>query len=128
MAIYPCRSAYTADNETIEGIRSSLEEIQENEKTLDDEEQYSPLEQDDTVDEFPETSEGEPVDPGPINVEFEPFPQEIAEEIRRLREQENELAWTYDYIPTTLDEQLHAVDQYGIRIQRTTRPPYIHPA
>ena len=37
------------------------------------------------------------------------------------------MAWTYDYIPTTLDEQLHAVDQYGIRIQRTTRPPYIHP-
>ena len=37
------------------------------------------------------------------------------------------MAWTYDYIPTEMDGQLHVVDQYGIRIQRTTRPPYIHP-
>ena len=38
VTVYPCRSAYTADNETIEGIRSSLEEIKENENAEDEEE------------------------------------------------------------------------------------------
>ena len=76
---------------------------------------------------FPDTSEGEPTPSGPKHVDCEPFPQDIADEITRLREQERELAWTYDYIPTELDKSFHAIDQYGVRIQRTTRPPYISP-
>ena len=94
---------------------------------MDDEDEHVSQGQGALVDEFPDMSEGEPASSGPRNVEFEPFPQDMADEVRRLREQESELAWTYDYIPTSLDEQFHAVDQYGIRIQRTTRPPYIHP-
>ena len=125
--MYPCRSAYTADNETIEGIRSSLEEMKENENAEDEEETRETFRREEIDDDFPDTSEGEPTQSGPKHVDCEPFPQEVVDENTRLREQERELAWTYDYIPTELDKSFHAIDQYGVRIQRTTRPPYISP-
>ena len=33
----------------------------------------------------------------------------------------------FDYVPTSIDEQGHALDHFGICIQKTTRPPYISP-
>ena len=44
-----------------------------------------------------------------------------------MRKKEDDLAWTYDYIPTSVGDHGNALDQYGVRIQRATRPPYIHP-
>ena len=58
--VYPCRVAYAADNETVEGIRSSLQEIEDNEKMEEEEEERVQIPRDDPIDEFPDTSEGEP--------------------------------------------------------------------
>ena len=62
---------------------------------------------------------------GPQSVEFEPFPQDVSCELMRLQKEEEELARTFDYAPTSVDAQSHAVDQFGIRTQKTTMPPYI---
>ena len=83
VTVYPCRLAYMADNETIEGIRSSLEEMKENENAEDEEETRETFRREEIDDDFLDTSEGEPTQSGPKHVECEPFPQEIADEITR---------------------------------------------
>ena len=45
----------------------------------------------------------------------------------RLQKEEEETAQTFDYVPTSVDRRGHVVDQFGIRIQKTTRPPYVSP-
>ena len=64
---------------------------------------------------------------GPLSVEFEPFPQDVFDQLTRLLKEEEETTQIFDYVPTSVDEQGHAVDQFGIRIQKTTRPPYSSP-
>ena len=49
------------------------------------------------------------------------------DQLTRLLKEEEETAQTFDYVPTSIDEQGHTLDQFGIRIQKTTRPPYISP-
>jgi len=86
---------------------------------------------DDSGDEVAPDEEDIDVDPdvavGPRFVELEPFPQDVFDEFKRLQNEEEEAAQTFDYVPTSVDDQGHGVDQFGIRIQRTTRPPYVPP-
>ena len=94
----------------------------ENDAEVYDDEDESVLGEDDEGAEANVVNDGEFVD-GPRAVEFEPFPQDVADELHALREEEADMARTYDYVPTSVDEHGHALDQFGIRIQRTTRPP-----
>ena len=73
---------------------------------------------DELVDDGDSAAETEVV-PGPRHVEFAPFPQHAADEVAALRKEEDDLAWTYDYIPTSVGDQGHVPDQYGVRIQKT---------
>ena len=75
----------------------------------------------------PDESDTEDVVQVPQNVELAPFPQDVADELEKARKLEDELAWVYDYISTGVGGHGHALDQYGVRIQKTSRPPYVHP-
>ena len=82
---------------------------------------------DEEVDVDPDVADGEEIVVGPRFVELEPFPQDVFDEFTRLQKEEEETAQTVDYVPTSVDDQGHSVDQFGIRTQKTTRPPYVSP-
>ena len=75
-----------------------------------------------------DVSDGEETIVGPRFVEFEPVPQALADELARRQEEEEELARTFDYVPTSIDAQLMLLTntEFGYRKQharRMFRPP-----
>ena len=121
--VFPCRTQYEQDNETLKGIRAGKDFIDQDKATYGDSDDEDLALDEEDVDVDPNAAEGEETVAGPSFVEFEPFPQEVHDELIRLQKDEEETAQTFDYVPTSVDEQGHSVDQFGFRIQKTTRPP-----
>ena len=126
--VFPCREQYRRDNETLDGIRVGKDAVDAAAEVCDEDDEIArvAIEPDVGDDGDPAVAEEE-IPSGPLHVEFEPYPQHVADELAKLLDEESELAQTYGYIPTTVDTQNHDVDQFGVRIQRTTRPPYVSP-
>lgn len=116
--VYLCREQYQRDSDAIEGIERGLEHmrLQEQEPANSDDEDA-----DDGVGaevDASDTAGGAESLPGSCLVEFEAFPKYIVEELERLRAGEEDMARTFDHVPTSLGEQNRALDQFGIRIQK----------
>ena len=126
--VYPCRATYARDNDTLEGVRRGEEEVaRSKEEPQDDDDENGPHSEEVEEDDLADTCDGEETAQGPRHVEFEPFPNEAKEEMEELMKEETRLAWMYDYLSTDVDPHGHSLDQYGVRIQKTSRPPYVHP-
>ena len=70
-----------------------LVEMDESERSQEEEDGEHPHAEQ-CPEDVPDTSEGEETTVGPKYVEFEPFPQDVADKIDSLRQQEQDLAWT----------------------------------
>jgi len=126
LIVFPCREQYRRDNETLEGIRIGRGAMENVADVCDDDGDVARVGVDQDVDGDGDLAVAE--DENPLetpHVDFEPYPQHIADELDTLLNDEADMAQVYDCIPTTVDPQKHAVDQFGVRIQKTTHPPYI---
>ena len=78
--VFPCRAQFKRDNETLLGIRMGKEDIENDAAVYDEsDEKYPDLMDDDDVD--PDAADGEETTEGPRSVEFEPFPQDVLDQL-----------------------------------------------